>query len=59
MGHWGQALEFVCDTLYRHECCIEVTYDSFIVQSVSFPRFLTIFFFILDLVKQFFLHNYT
>lgn len=37
--HWGQALEFVCATLYRHKCCIVVTYDSFIVQSVCWTHF--------------------
>lgn len=36
---WGQALEFVCATLYRHKCCIVVTYDSFIVQSVCWTHF--------------------
>lgn len=44
---WGQALEFVCATLYRHKCCIVVTYDSFIVQSVCWTHFFKdIFFYI-------------
>lgn len=55
--HWGQALEFVCATLYRHKCCIVVTYDSFIVQSVCWTHFFKGYFLLYQ--SNIFLHNYT